>query len=459
MSNGVLCPEGNNSLYTADLEYYAEIAAQVLSKAQVGFPVTMTDIYGRLLSAIFFEHEKNQPSTSGLSTLWSDIVYKDYYKSRAAPYPILLSVARMVNEQDETPNDPIIEITPQEFGSFDATLHAFANLKYLGTPLENNVVQHRNNENNNGKPTCIRGYDNIGFITGTTSSIFDKVISTMIQSNNRLYSTLGTISEALFDPTNLDVAVYQPNPFHGYINPTFSPTTSNITRSKNLQLVDGAFGGENVPMWPLLYKPRGLDAIFVIDVSGDSTRSLPSGRSLIHTYARVTGQVPGVEEGYAKEQGFTVKHFMPPVSDENSFINLGLTTQPTFFGCRAKDFLTADQISNRDLSTVPPLLIYLANTPVSYAGANASTFKMSFTQNEIQGMVQNGFDVVDQSDDPEWPKCVSCALLQRDRERQGMWEATEECQQCFNRHCWNGALDPRDYNTVAIHNDPQPRKH
>lgn len=454
IKNGLLLPYNGDNLFTSDIEYYASIAAQIVDKFLAGYPVTVTDIYSHLLSPILFDKGKIAGNLAGESMKWSDIENYPYYKNYEAPYPILLSTARLHGGEDEHPNDTVVEITPEEFGSYDATLHAFAKLKYLGTNLDNNVVQL--GKNNGKKKKCVGGYDSVAFITGTTSSIFDKVIWTLIQSNNRLFNALGSVLNLILEPENLDMALYEPNPFRNYNNPTYRITCDNLTLAKNLQLADGAFSGENVPLWPLLYKPRDLDAVFISDMSGDSTQRFPSGRSLIHTLARASGLVRNAEEGSNDKQSYPQKHFMPPVPDENSFINLGLTSRPTFFACSAKEFLDDDQIEARNFSTVPPLLIYLANTPMSSI-ANLDNFKMSVSREMVYDLIQNGFDVVDQAGDGEWPKCVACALIQRDRERQGKWEPTEECQKCFDKHCWDGTTDPRDYNVAKLHNNPQPR--
>lgn len=450
-----LLPENGNNFFLNDLAFYTSVSRQIMEKYLAGFPVTVTDIYSHLIAPIFFERSNTQCKQGRVDTgrLWSDIENYSYYKNAEAPFPILLSTARLHGGEDEHPNDTVIEITPQEFGSYDATLHAFAKLKYLGTSMNNNQVQSRAGQSKQ----CVSGYDSITFITGTTASIFDKVIWTLLESNNILVNALGSVLNVLLEPESLDMALYEPNPFLNYKNPTYDIVYNNMTVARNLQLSDGAFAGENVPLWPLLYKPRDLDAVFISDMSGDTNKRYAAGRSLIHTYNRASGAVRNAEEGFNDKKKYPQKHFMMPVPDENSFVNLGLTTKPTFFGCNAKQFMTPTQITNKDFSTVPPLLIYIANTPIS-SYANLDNFQMAVSREEITDMIQNGFDVVNQADEPDWPKCVACALLQRDRERQGQWNPTAECRECFDKYCWNGKYDSRDMNVAKLHNNPQPKK-
>lgn len=53
----------------------------------------------------------------------------------------------------------IYEVTPFEFGSWTGRVKAFANTKYLGTPLQNG--QPVNN-------TCVEGYDSAIYVGGTS---------------------------------------------------------------------------------------------------------------------------------------------------------------------------------------------------------------------------------------------------------------------------------------------------
>ncbi|VVT49151.1 uncharacterized protein SAPINGB_P002128 [Magnusiomyces paraingens] len=468
--NNMLLPNNGNNFFLSDGLFYSTAGAQMGTKVASGYGVTMTDLYGRLISRMFIDRDGNNNNNNnnnnnggGSAALtWSDITTMDYFYNHIAPYPIMSAISRVNGSNDDVgPNSTLIEITPHEIGSFDSSLHSFAKLKYLGTNLENNKVkQNNNNNNNNGDRRCVGGYDNAGLMVGASSNIFNKVLQRLSQSNNFFIAAMGTFASMVFDPTNLDVALFQPNPFYKYQNPTYRPTSDSIFKQQYLGLTDGAFGGENVPLYPLLYKPRGLDLIVTVDVSGDTPIHWPAGVSLINTYARVSGNIKNSEEGTginpATGAHYQQKHFMPRVPDENSFVNLGLSTRPTFFGCYAMDYMSDDEMKHRDFSKVPPILLYMPNTPMSYM-SNKDTFQFTYEKEETDKMFQNGFDMADQSfsgGDPNWGKCVACATIQRERERQGKFEPTDECGACFDKYCWNGNLDPRDYQSTKLHNNP-----
>lgn len=470
LQNHMLFPDGKglyfddaNDSETASymanaFRYYTRILAQVTSKRVSGFPVTITDIYGRLLTGTLLAHGDGDSASAGLATQWSDIATYSFFKQKQAPYPIIMALARRSPGEDEAVNSTTIEITPHELGSFDPALHAFADLKYLGTPLDNNRVITKNRGD---AGQCVSGLDNVGFIAGTTSSLFDRMIQMAINSTRPVTKMIGSLMSAVVDPTNLDVAEYAPNPFYHYQNPTYAPTTDFLTSEKTMHLVDGGLSGENVPLWPLIYKPRGIDMILAVDNSDNSDIKWPTGRSLIDTYLRASGKIADTEEGQTSnpgQNGKVPKHYMPRVPDENSFVNLGFTTRPVFFGCYASDYLSDQQVKDRDLSTAPPLIVYLANAPMSYK-SNISHFKLQYNVDQMNKMIQNGYDLATQLGDKEWPKCVACATIQRQREKQGLWDPTDECQQCFDQYCWDEkTVDTRDYVKVGAHYNPNVKK-
>lgn len=451
--NNMLLPNNGNNFYFNDGLYYTTVAAQLSTKMAAGYGVTLTDLWGRFLSRMLVEKDSANSGGAAPGTSWSDIQNYGYFQSHNAPYPILSAVNRLPGSIGTYPNSTVVEITPHEIGSFDASLHSFSKLQYLGTSVDNNQV--RNNNNGNSR-RCVNGYDNAGLIMGTTSNIFNKALEVAMQSNSVVLSTMASFASVFFDPTNLDVAAFSPNPFYNYRNPTYQPTTDALSKTNVLGLTDGALGDENVPLWPLLYKPRNIDIIFTVDASTDTSRGWPAGKSLAATYARASGAVKGAEEGSTGH--YAQKHFMPKVPDANTFVNLGLSTRPTFLGCYGMDYMSDDEMQRRDTTRVPPLLVYLGNAPMSYM-SNKNTFQMTYTRDEQDKMYQNGFDIADQGPavggDADWPKCVACATIQRERERQGKFEPTDECGACFDKYCWNGSTDSRDYNNAKLHNDPK----
>src|SRR5271167_3483521 len=120
---------------------------------------------------------------------------------------------------------------------------------------------------------------------------------------------------------------------------------------------------QNVPLWPLLQKERNVDFIFAVDSSAD-TQNWPNATALVATYTKYIVNA-------------TSDVVFPPVPDQQtylndvmklnlcSFVNLGLNSRPTFFGCNASNFT--------DYSRTPPLVVYFPHTPWT-AYTNFSTF-------------------------------------------------------------------------------------
>jgi len=129
---------------------YAQISADVVAKNAAGFPPTIVDVYGRLLS-----YQLLKGPDGGVAIELSTITGYDNFTSHKVPYPIITALNVEIATGACTPsnNSVIYEFSPFEFGSFDAGVNAFAQTKYLGTSLSN------------GSPTnatCETNYDNLG---------------------------------------------------------------------------------------------------------------------------------------------------------------------------------------------------------------------------------------------------------------------------------------------------------
>ncbi len=127
---------------------YAQITADVVAKDAAGFPPTIVDAYGRLLSYQLLKGPDIEMST---------ITGYDNFTSHKAPYPIItaLNVETATGACIPSNNSVIYEFSPFEFGSFDAGVNAFTQTKYLGTSLSNGSPT---------KATCETNYDNLGMI-------------------------------------------------------------------------------------------------------------------------------------------------------------------------------------------------------------------------------------------------------------------------------------------------------
>jgi lysophospholipase len=281
-------------------------------------------------------------------------------------------------------------------------------LEYLGSSFSAGTLPQ--NED------CVRGFDNVGFVMGTSSSLFNQaflLINGTGDANiltNAITAILGEIGEH-----NNDISLYEPNPFYQYNN-----ETNDNAQSPTLFLVDGGEDQQNIPLHPLIQPVRSVDVIFAIDSSADIETQWPNGTSMVASYRRSLNPA-GIANGTS----------FPSVPDQSTFVNLGLNARPTFFGCNSSN-----------TTTPTPLIVYLPNYPYSYL-SNVSTFDLEYNNTERNAIIQNGYNVVTMANgttDEEWPTCVGCAILSRSLERTGT-EIPMVCQECFTRYCWNGTLN------------------
>ena len=124
-----------------------------------------------------------------------------------------------------------------------------------------------------------------------------------------------------------------------------------------------------------------------------------------------------------------------------------MNSRPTFFGCNGTNVTQGNNI--------PPIIVYLPNSPYSYY-SNTSTFgKLSWSIEDRNAMIQNGYNVATQANATRdgasnWPTCVGCAILSRSMERNKQ-KIPNVCQKCFEQYCWNGTLvetNATQYNPV-----------
>ena len=300
-------------------------------------------------------------------------------------------------------------------GSWDPTVFGFAPLEYLGSNFTYGTLS--------SEAPCVRGLDNVGYVMGTSSSLFNQFLLRVNQTSLPSFAKnfLSTILNAVGDNNN-DIADYSPNPFYGYHN-----KTNRNTNSSRLTLVDGGEDGENLPIHPLIQPNRHVDVIFAVDSSADTSNNWPNGSALVATYERslnTTGP-DGNTANIANGTSF------PAIPDSNSFLNLGLNKRPTFFGCNSSN-----------TSHITPLIVYIPNFPYIYQ-SNFSTFMLSYNDSVRDAIIANGFAVATMDNgtaDPMWPACVGCAVLSRSLERTNT-DVPAVCQQCFQRYCWDGTTN------------------
>ncbi|RKL35250.1 Lysophospholipase 2 [Fusarium oxysporum] len=398
--------EGPNDLSVT--RYYRELYQDVQGKVEAGYNKSLTDYWGRSLS-----YQLVNASDGGPAYTFSSIANDTEFAAARAPMPLIVAIERTTGQLQIASNSTIMEFNPWEMGSFDPELAAFAPLKYVGSAFQNGTIG-RNGD-------CVAGVDNAGFVMGTSASLFNQAFLQIQKADNVPEFLLKAINNTLADigDENRDIANW-PNPFYKY-----NPKNNSNADSTILTLVDGGEDLQNVPFHPLLVSERQVDVIFAIDGSADTKTHWPNGTSLVATYERSKAGVS------------TQNNEFPKVPDQNTFINLGLNKQPTFFGC--------DTDSGNSSG---PLIVYLPNAPYSYE-SNFTTFDLEYSDSERNQILRNGYNVATMGNgtvDSDWLACVGCAVLARSLVRTGT-AVPSKCVDCFQRYCWNGTTNSTVPNT------------
>lgn len=382
------------------------IKSDLDGKKNAGFSTSLTDLWGRGLAHQLFPQGTNNWLDGAT---WSDIRDINSFANHDMPFPLVTALARRPDSLVYDLNSPIVEFNPFEMGSFDTSINTFHDVKYLGTKVNNGLT--------NG--TCYQGFDNSAFVIGTSSSLFNQYLNTLVCDDCNTYNFVIKFFLKRFltsmSKTLKDVALFKPNPFFG----SKYASSDNITTSDTLYLIDGGLAGEIIPLSTLMVKERKLDLVFAFDNNGPAW---PNGESIISTY----------ERQFTYEGKSTVCPYIP---GESTFGYYNLTAKPTFFGCDAKNLtaLTKDGV-------VPPIVVYIANRPFEFY-SNTSTTQLTYTDQQKKGMVTNGFDVANQLNGTfgDLQVCVGCAMIRREEERQGK-EQSDQCKKCFESYCWNGKV-------------------
>lgn len=389
-------------------QYFDNIYDTVTDKSRAGFNTSVTDYWGRALS-----YQLVNASGGGPEYTWSSIQLQESFANGDAPMPILIADARGPGETLIPANTTVYEFNPFELGTWDPTTYGFVPLEYLGSNFSGGVLAE-------GEP-CVRGYDNVGFIMGTSSSLFNQFLLQVNQTSiPKLAKTFVNKVLNVIDQDNNDIADYSPNPFYGYHN-----DTSLIAQENRLTLVDGGEDLQNIPLHPLIQPFRQVDVIFAVDSSADTANYWPNGTALVATYERSVDESSNVANGTS----------FPAIPDANTMVNLGLNTRPTFFGCNSSN-----------TSSMTPLVVYIPNAPYSFQ-SNISTFDPSYNTSERNAIVTNGYEVATMGNaslDSTWPTCVGCAILSRSLERTNT-QVPEVCTQCFQKFCWDGTLNSTNF--------------
>lgn len=276
--------EGGVQLFDS-VGYYASLVSDTGDKDDAGFNVTITDYWGRALS-----YQLVNASNGGPEYTFSSIADQSWFSEGTVPLPLIVADARAPGQAVVSSNSTVYTFNPWELGSDDPSVFGFAPLKYVGSNFTN------------GSPTtdqCVTGFDNVGFVMGTSSSLFNTALTTVNGTD-----TTGLFSSALQDAlsavltvigeADYDIADW-PNPFYGWNN-----QTNRYSQDVQLTLVDGGEDLQNIPLHPLIQPNRHVDVIFAVDGSADTNASnpvqgsasgWPDGASLIATYERSLSEI------------------------------------------------------------------------------------------------------------------------------------------------------------------------
>ena len=397
------------------LAYYQDVFDTVENKEEAGYETTITDYWARMLS-----YQLVNATDGGPGYTFSSIADDAQFASGNTPLPILVADGRYPDQKIISLNSTVYEFNPWELGTSDPTVNGYVPLKYVGSEFENGKLVNSS--------ACIQGFDNVGFVMGTSSSLFNQFVVYLNTSDASLPDDVPQFAiEALdkilshLDRNGEDIANWTPNPFYKWNSKTNYGSTN-----KTLTLVDGGEDLQNVPYHPHLIQDRKVDVIFSIDSSADTNNTWPDGASAAYTYERSLSDIAG-------DTGF------PVVPGQSTFLNKGLNTRPTFFGCNATN-----------TTKESPLVVYIPNYPYLFY-SNITTFTLSLNNSERDAMAQNGWAVATQLNgtrDKDWPRCVGCAALHRSFLRTNT-SFPKICETCFDRYCWDGKIDesnPESYN-------------
>ncbi|KAK4996153.1 Lysophospholipase 1 [Elasticomyces elasticus] len=388
----------------SSVEYFSTIHDAVSSKGN-NFNVTITDYWGRALSYQLVNAPDGGPGYT-FSSIQKDVDFA----AGNTPMPILIADGRAPGETLIPINTTVYEFNPWELGSWDQTVHGFVPLQYVGSNFTAGNIT--------GNEQCVIGFDNVGFVMGTSSTLFNQFLLQINTTAGIPQVAKTAIADVLGRLGNAqdDIADY-PNPFYQYRN-----STNLNAQAEMLTLVDGGEDLENIPLHPLIQPIRHVDVIFAIDSSADTVAPAaagwPNGTALVATYERSLSL-------YANGTNF------PAIPDQNTFVNLGLNSRPTFFGC-----------DSHNTTHTTPLIVYLPNAPYVY-NSNVSTFDPAYNTSERNAIISNGLLVASLGNgtlDSQWPTCVGCAILSRSLEKTGT-TVPDVCKACFKKYCWDGTLN------------------
>lgn len=389
LQDGLLTPD---TIGTGEVIDYATIIADVMAKALSGYPVSLTDPYGRLLGYSLFDG-----ADGGVGLTLSGLTSNSNFTSFNVPFPIFTSIGENVAATgcNLPANGTQYEFTPFEFGSWDKGVSAFTNVKYLGSTLVN------------GKPLvpgfCTLGFDNLGWVAGITGDILpsfctqltsagSSALSTSNSTGNSLAALVPILEEAIAPVTPLlinELYSQLPNPFYK------SSGSSAVSSMAQLTIGDGGLSGQADPIWPYI-QPSGrrADVLFLADVGQ------PEGDNIHNTY--LAAQAAGLTR-------------MPTVPSTATIQASGLANQATFFGCYEPNAMT---------------IVWLPLVSYTYP-SNTSTYQLQYNETDTYGIIGNGNAIATQNGTQGWSNCLACAVMLKSGS-----SLPASCDACLDKYCY-----------------------
>lgn len=409
--------------------FYINLHREVRQKKEAGFPISFTDYLGQALI------DRVPVGKLSSAKQFSNFLQSKKVAGYEVPIPIIVANAKTSKRPDI--RNVVFEFSPFEFGSWHQNVSKFINMEYLGSSVEKGKLEN-----------CVKGFDSLGFITATSSSLFNnallyiwKMVTTNIESNDKLKAikTLFGVFGIGLSQLRSDYAIYQPNPYYGDTD-----VLSSISGSSRLLLVDGGEDGENIPIRPLLVSGRENDVIFIVDSSSDK-ENLPQMRKLQDTYDNIV-MVEKNRRLVAVDEEIYEMDPMPYIPTQKELLQSNYSlSAPIAFGCHLQSYspirnnkkAVASQKKSLNSDTqvfhMPPILIYHGNYPITFQ-SNTSTFKLNYTKEEYNGMLNNGHHLFNNGDpQDEYLQCLGCVMLLRNNANQ----TSSFCDECVAKIYYN----------------------
>lgn len=167
--------------------YWNDVRDAVTSKSDAGFQTSVTDYWGRALS-----YQLINATDGGPAYTWSSFAQDANLISGSTPMPLIVTDGRDPGISIVSLNATNYEINPWEMGTFDPTVFGFAPTQYLASNFSAGVVP------TDGK--CVQGFDNAGYMMGTSSSLFNTFLTTNISQYADVPSFVGDALTAILAP-------------------------------------------------------------------------------------------------------------------------------------------------------------------------------------------------------------------------------------------------------------------